>query len=138
MLGEALNLTVQDLDLNAGLIDIRNQKASRCRRIPLDRDLREVLQKYLAWRTRRGMRNECLFVTKGDRPVTKHLVDKSFQRLRGIANIVRRDGASYQPRLLDLKDTFAVHRITSWIQNGYDLNRMLPALAAYMGQAGLG
>jgi hypothetical protein len=38
----------------------------------------------------------------------------------------------------DLKYTFAVHRITSWIRDGANLNRMLPALAAYMGQGGLG
>jgi hypothetical protein len=36
--------------------------------------------------------------------------------------------------LSDLRFTFAVHRITSWIRGGADLNRMLPALAAYMGQ----
>jgi integrase/recombinase XerD len=43
-----------------------------------------------------------------------------------------------QPRVDDLRYTFAVHRITAWIENGADLNRMLPALAAYMGQVGLG
>jgi integrase/recombinase XerD len=37
-----------------------------------------------------------------------------------------------------MRQTFAVHRITSWIRDGADLNRMLPALAAYMGQVGLG
>lgn len=54
------------------------------------------------------------------------------------AGIVRNDQTRYQPRLGDLRFTFAVHRITSWIRNGANLNRMLPALAAYMGQAGLG
>jgi hypothetical protein len=49
-----------------------------------------------------------------------------------------REGTQYQPRLDDLRCTFAVHRITSWVRNGADLNRMLPALAAYMGQMGLG
>jgi integrase/recombinase XerD len=43
-----------------------------------------------------------------------------------------------QPRLDDLRFTFAVHRITSWIKNGADLNQMLPSLAAYVGQIGLG
>ncbi len=38
----------------------------------------------------------------------------------------------------DLRHTFAVHRITSWIKHGAELNRMLPALAVYMGQSGLG
>jgi len=37
----------------------------------------------------------------------------------------------------DLRPSFAVHRIASWIKSGADLNRMLPALAAYMGLVGL-
>lgn len=38
----------------------------------------------------------------------------------------------------DLRHTFAVHRITAWFKQGADMNRMLPALAAYVGQVGLG
>jgi len=60
-----------------------------------------------------------------------------FQRLRLRARIVRHDGSFYQPRMHDLRATFAVHRITSWIKNKADLNRMLPALSVYMGQVGL-
>jgi ribosomal protein S16 len=52
--------------------------------------------------------------------------------------VIQNDGDKHQPRLCDLRVTFAVHRITSWIKNGADLNQMLPALAAYMGQVGLG
>jgi hypothetical protein len=37
----------------------------------------------------------------------------------------------------DLRYTFTVHRITSRILNDADLNRMFPALAAYMGHGGL-
>jgi hypothetical protein len=36
-----------------------------------------------------------------------------------------------------LRATFAVHQITSWIKRKEDLNQMLPALAVYMGNAGL-
>ncbi len=42
----------------------------------------------------------------------------------------RHDGARYQPRLHDLRHTFAVHRLTAWIKRGADLNRMIPALSA--------
>lgn len=52
--------------------------------------------------------------------------------------IQRSDGVPNQIRLQDFRCTFVVHRITSWIRNEADLNRMLPALAAYMGQVGLG
>jgi hypothetical protein len=37
----------------------------------------------------------------------------------------------------DLRPTFAVHRITSWMRTRADLNRLLPALAVYMGYANL-
>jgi hypothetical protein len=41
------------------------------------------------------------------------------------------------PLLRDLRPTFAIHQITSWIRRKEDLNQMLPALAVYMGNAGL-
>src|SRR5580658_6532927 len=43
-----------------------------------------------------------------------------------------------QPRMHDLRATVAVHRLTSWLRQGGDLNRLIPALSAYMGQCGLG
>src|SRR3989442_689983 len=43
-----------------------------------------------------------------------------------------------QPRLHDLRHTLAVHRLTAWIKRGADLNRLTPALSAYIGQVGLG
>lgn len=54
--------------------------------------------------------------------------------IRRMAGIVRDDGARYQPRMHDLRHTFAVHRLTAWIKRGADLNRMVPALSAYMGK----
>jgi hypothetical protein len=36
-----------------------------------------------------------------------------------------------------LRATFAVHQITLWIKRRRDLNLMLPALGAYMGNVGL-
>ena len=66
------------------------------------------------------------------------ILGKSFERLRRLSGIVRHDGPCYQPRLHDLRATFAVHRLTAWFKQGADLNRMLPALSAYLGQVGLG
>jgi hypothetical protein len=54
-----------------------------------------------------------------------------------MAGIQRNDGTAYRPRMIDFRSTFAVHRISSWIKQGADLNRLLPALAAYMGTASL-
>jgi integrase/recombinase XerD len=109
-----------------------------CSSYSLSADLRDVLRKYLAWRSRKSFESTHLFVTKDDLPLLNRRINTNFQRLREIAGVLRHDRSTYQPRMHDLRYTFAVHRITSWIRNGADLNRMLPALAAYMGQVGLG
>lgn len=138
LVGEALELLNQDVDLRVGSITIGRQSKTRSRQIPIGVDLREVLQKYLAWRSVKGYKSPHFFITAQDMPITQGLLRSDFQRLRREAGIIRRDGGIYQPRLNDLKFTFAVHRITSWIRSGADLNRMLLALAAYMGQVDLG
>lgn len=138
LVGEVLNLKHADVNLEAGMMTIRSKSFSRSREIPIGADLCDVLRKYLTWRSRKSFRSAHLFVTKDDSPLLNRGVNANFQRLREIAGVLRHDGGPYQPRMHDLKYTFAVHRITSWIRDGADLNRMLPALAAYMGQVGLG
>lgn len=136
--GEVLHLMKTDVNLSADTITLKNRISNRSRTIPIGGDLHDVLRKYLEWRSRKKYKSGYLFVTKLDSPITVSVANKHWQRLRRIADLDRREGTQYQPRLDDLRCTFAVHRITSWIRNGADLNRMLPALAAYMGQRGLG
>jgi integrase len=138
LLGEIIALELRDIDLSARVITIRSRLASRARRIPIGQDLKTVIAKYLAWRSRRRFQSSYVLVTKDDSPINAGTALKNFRRACEVARISRRDASASLPRLHDLKFTFAVHRITSWIRNGKDLNRMLPALAAYMGQVGLG
>jgi hypothetical protein len=78
------------------------------------------------------------FVGKDGKALKEPALIVAFRRLRRLAGIERHDGATYQPRMHDLRTTFAVHRLTSWLRQGGDLNRLIPALSAYMGQCGLG
>lgn len=43
--------------------------------------------------------------------------------------------ARYQPRLHDLRGTFAVHRLTARYAQGADVQRLLPLLSTYLGHA---
>jgi integrase len=131
-----LSLKHADVNLEAGMMTIGSKSFSRSREIPIGADLTDVLRKYLAWRSRKKFKSSHLFVTKDDLPILNRRMNKSFQRVWEIAGVLHHDGGTYQPRMHDLRYTFAVHRITSWIRNGADLNRMLPALAAYMGRLG--
>ena len=128
---------MDDINLECSTIQITNKNPNRCRRILIGTDLREVLRKYLAWRAKKNPLSPQLFLTKSDKPVSVRIADRNFHMLRKIAKVSRDAQAVYQPRLNDLQCTFAVHRITSWIRSGTDLDMMLPALAVYMGLVGL-
>jgi integrase/recombinase XerD len=133
MVGEAMALSVEDIDLKKRVIVIRSKSITRFRRIPISEDLCDVLRKYLMWRVRRNVHGLRLFVGENGDPVGYDVLEKCFRKQCNSLGIRREQSSTYQPRMHDLKCAFAVHRITSWIRNGIDLNRMLPALAAYMG-----
>jgi len=74
------------------------------------------------------------FVSRRGVAVTRSGAESAFCRLRGRADIVRYDGnPRHQPRLHDLRVTFAVHRLVSWYRSGADLQRLLPQLSTYLG-----
>jgi integrase len=57
----------------------------------------------------------------------------NFRHFRNLAGIRRADGAHEQPRLHDLRHTFAVHRLTSWYRQGANVQRLLHLLSVYLG-----
>ena len=134
---EILELECKDIDLHKGFLTIRSRQFSRSRRLPINRELVEQLRKYTVHRRRRFESNGYLFLNRFGKHISQPHLTKRFQILRTACGIERSSEAIYQPRVHDFRATFAVHRITSWIRNGADLNRMLPALAAYMGNVGL-
>lgn len=136
--GEALRLARQDVDGKAGFLTVHGGRFGRSRRIPIGPDLQHRVQRYM--RRTNGRKNLAgnFFTNKDGSPIKPRILGKRFERLRRLAGVLRYDGASYQARMHDLRHAFAVHRITAWFKQDADMNRMLPALAAYMGQVGPG
>jgi len=137
-LGEAVGLKSKDIKFKTGMLNISGSGLKGGRVIPLNRQLLEQLRRYVDWRTQGDIGGEHLFTNENGGPIATATVRHNFVRLCRVSEINRRCGSPARPRLQDMRQTFAVHRITSWIRGGVDLNRMLPALAAYMGQVGLG
>ena len=139
LVGEARRVLREDVDFNRRTIVIRGNRFNRSREIPIGPDLYKVLRRYHTRNHQKGkMSAPHFFLTKEGNALKERAVGQTFQGLRRMAGIARDDGARYQPRLHDLRHTFAVHRLTAWIKRGADLNRMIPALSAYIGQVGLG
>ena len=135
---ELLLLRRCDVNLVTRRISFRGKCRPRDREIPIGFSLRQTLRDYVRGRFETARSTDVLFCDKQGRPIRPALATYTFNRLCETADVRRRDGSPRAPRLLDLKVTFAVRRLATWIKEGMNLNQMLPALAAYMGQAGLG
>jgi len=136
--GEALNLLQKDVDVKRGAIMVRGGRHSRPRTIPTGPDLQVKLRRYKRDRLMMRGSSQHFFVGKDAKALNENALRVAFRRLRRLVEIQRYDGAINQPRMHDLRATFAVHRLASWLRQDADLNRLIPALSAYMGQCGLG
>jgi integrase len=135
--GEALRLCLADVDLDNSMVTIRGTKFYKSRLVPLGRDVVRLLRKYLATPGRSNQHYQPLFQSQLHKAVGHSLVNTTFRRLCNLASVRRSDPSSHQPRLHDLRHTFAVHRLTEWYKAGADVQTLLPALSTYLGHVDL-
>ncbi len=130
---EAVNLDRADVDLVGGVLTIRRTKFGKSRLVPLGPQLRPVLVEYAARMGGHVIVDTPFFTTRTGRRIKKDTLQHNFRFLCGQAGVRRVDGARFQPRLHDLRHSFAVHRLTSWYRQGADVQVLLPQLSAYLG-----
>ncbi|HEX3403508.1 MAG TPA: tyrosine-type recombinase/integrase [Acetobacteraceae bacterium] len=135
-IGEALRLTLQDVDLAERVITVRCTKFFKTRLVPIGPKLAGELAAHLE---RRGLlaipRDKAapFFASRGVRGWCYPRVIAMFQHVRRAAGINCPIGEPRPPRLHDLRHTAAVHRVVAWYRTGQDVQRLLPQLATYLG-----
>jgi integrase len=135
--GEAIRLRLADVDLDQSVITIRGTKFYKSRLVPLGNDVVRLLREYLATPERWNQHDLPLFQSQQHNSLRHSQVDFTFRRLCRLAGVGRSDAHSRQPRLHDLRHTFAVHRLTEWYRTGADVQALLPALSTYLGHVDL-
>jgi len=129
---EAVGLKCRDVDLEKGILTVRETKNGRDRLIPLSHTLLELCREYrndvISWAT-----NEDFFFMAPDRTIlSPNTVYGRFRRILWDGGIPY-GGKGNGPRLHDLRHTFAVHTLQKWVESGEDLTSMLPVLSVFMG-----
>jgi site-specific recombinase XerD len=134
-IGEALRLTLADMNLNDGLLMIRETKFFKSRMVPIGRDLTQMLQHYYdrQWAANAHAVDSPFLCTRKRTALSYAQAHYVFQSLRTEVGIMRFDGGRFQPRLHDFRHTFAVRRLVSWYREGKDVQRLLPHLSTYLG-----
>jgi len=135
-LREATNLTRADVDLNQSLLTIRNTKFGKTRLVPFGPQLNRVLTQYDRARPKDRRADAPFFATQTGGPVRRDGLEQKFRLLCNYVGIRRTDTAT-QPRIHDLRHTFAVHRLISWYRQGADVQRLLHHLSVYLGHVHL-
>ena len=135
-ISEALVLTEEDVQADTRLLWIRQSKFFKSQWVPVGRPLAEVLARYRQQRPPRPP-DQRFFQTVGGSPVNRAAVERAFRVLRQAAGIQRTAGTRYQPRLHDLRHSFAVHRLVAWYRQGADVSRLLPKLSTFLGHVDL-
>jgi len=138
-IGEAIRLACSDVDLSEATLTIRCTKFYKTRRIAIGPQLSNVLREY------DGNRRECghsrhdgspFFTYNNGGTVARGVLETSFRKLRHHVGIGPTTGRK-QPRVHDLRHTFAVHRVIAWYRSGLDVQRLLPGLSTYLGHVDL-
>ncbi len=136
---EAINLTCTDVNLSDAMLTIRLTKFYKTRHVAFNPQLCRVLSEYDMNRRTKGFGRDAaepFFTYKNGDPVKRSGIEDAFVRLRQHVGVCRQN-ARYQPRLHDLRHSFAVHRVIAWYRTGANVQRLLPALATYLGHIDL-
>ncbi|UIF86295.1 tyrosine-type recombinase/integrase (plasmid) [Cupriavidus necator] len=138
--GELVRLTLADVNEAQGVLHIRESKCHKSRFLPLSEDARAEVRRYL--RKRLQAQFDCGL----DAPLLCHCVagfhgysgggfQHLFTQVMSSAQIQGADGR--QPRILDLRHSFAIGALLRWYKDGADVQVKLPKLSMYMGHVSI-
>ena len=134
-IGEALKLTLGDVNLKARLLTIRETKFKKTRYVPMSLSTAHHMAVYLRQRKKAG------FSPAPPAPVFVNPKGSAYGEAR-IATIfleiVRRIGlrgpkGQRGPRIHDFRHSFAINRLSLWYRQEVNLSAKLPLLATYLG-----
>jgi integrase len=133
-IGEALRLDRGDVDLDEGILQIRDTKFGKSREVPLHTSTAEALTAYARRRDRLCPRpvDPAFFVSTAGTRLLYCSVHTTWLKLVRRAGLEPRS-ASCRPRPHDLRHSFAVRTLLGWYQDGVDVEARMPALATYLG-----
>lgn len=132
--GEAVALKVDDVDLDNGVITIREQivKLERARLVPLHPTTVEALARYARTRARLcpQPRSTTFFLSATGTGIDRSEVSKT---LRKITTLLGLRTETVHPRAHDLRHSFALSTLIDWQRSGVQIDEQIAVLSTYLG-----
>lgn len=133
---EACSLKASDVDLDNGVITIIHSKGDKNRLVYLPEDLRMLCQEY--WKLlnhKLGAAPLWFFPGRvGKFSIPKTSVDRKFNEFWHKTTFA--ENCDKKPTVHSLRHTFVVKRMNLWMEQGIELNVMMPYLSKHLGHRG--
>jgi integrase/recombinase XerD len=133
-IGEAIRLDQDDFDDTSALLVVRHSKHDASRQVPLHQTTVAALQGYAKLRDQHfpDPASPALLVSVCGTRLCQSAVNRSFTQLARRAGLQAR-GDRCQPRIHDLRHSFAVRQLIQWYRQGADVDARLPLLSTVLG-----
>jgi integrase len=136
--GEALALDMKDVDLETGILTIRETKFGKTRFVPLSESTQAALADYARRRESlcRQIRTDAFFLTPRGNRLRAGSARRTLAELScaiGLREPQMGGRLGRGPRLQDFRHTFATMRMIEWYRAGLDVSLELPKLSTYLG-----
>jgi integrase/recombinase XerD len=133
-IGEACRLDRDDVDLDTGVLTVRDSKFGKSRIVPVHLTTLGALRIYDARRDQLCPATvaPAFFVSTRGTRLDAHNTSHTFAELLDAAGISAPAGAR-RPRQHDLRHTFTVATLLDWYRAGVDVQARLPVLSTYLG-----
>lgn len=134
-ISEALHLTLDEVDLDDGVLSIRQSKFRKSRLVPLSPGTVDALRRYHRIRVAVAPAepSAAFFISGRGKAYSMSCVQGMFRAIAIQAGLRGPKGRG--PRLHDLRATFAVTRLLEWYRDGDNVMARLPLLSTYLGHA---
>ncbi len=135
--GEALKLTLGQVDLERGILRIEQTKFKKSRLVPLHPTATRALRRYTAARNRRWGQDESkpFFVGPCGAALSYRCSLEAFRTLCVDLGWERGTGDWPRPRIHDLRHSFACHCLLRWYRDKENVHHRIAALSTYLGHA---
>ena len=134
--GEACRLTLSDIDLTNGVIEVVQTKFGKSRLVFIHPSTATVVAQYLqarqGWVGTATRACPTVFVNSRRGPLNPDTLGVTFKRIVAAADLTT-EGGRRPVRLHDLRHTFAVTTMIDWYRDGQDVQVRLPLLSTWLG-----
>ncbi|TLS48302.1 hypothetical protein FE782_31420 [Paenibacillus antri] len=133
-ISEAVHLQNKHVDLQNGILEIKNSKFGKDRLVAMSESMSQICRLYYQMLHKHSTLDDYFFMKADRKPITPDNVYRRFREILWESGISH-GGKGNGPRVHDLRHTFAVHALSRAVNKGTDVYCALPILSTYLGHA---